>query len=228
MKKIIWLILLFSWTIFSSVSAAGIKDHPRMAVMNFGNKAIMSSGIALDDMAMATEYAIYQLAASGWFELIDYEQLQAIINIHELNLSGLVDPGTVIKMGKFTGAQYLIIGNVTGLTTKESEVSYNHGGIGGLGNYQHMVTANVTMRIIDAETGRIVVAGIGNGSSTSTNTEIKFTKYRTKKTVSETTTAEKSRSKIVSADEDTAMTIKNRSFSQTRTVNYEEEWLYPD
>lgn len=168
--------------------AANIKDFPRVAIMNFGNKAITSSGLREHDFSSATEYAIYQLSACGWFDLVDYEQFSTMAKIHSVNMSGLVDPTTTVAMGKFLGAQFMVIGNVTGLTTKENEFGYQHGNRGGLSNAQHVVTANVAMRIVDIETGRIIVAGLGKGSSTSTHTEISFKKYRNKRSISETET----------------------------------------
>lgn len=165
-------------------SAANIKDYPRVAVMDFGNKAITSRGLREHDMAMATEYAIYQLSASGWFDLIDYEQLSAITQMYKINMSGLVDQGTVVEMGKIAGAQFMVIGNVTGLTTKENIAGIRaHNATAN--NAQHVVNANVTVRIVDIETGRIVAAGIGKGSSTSTMTELGFTKYRNRKVETE-------------------------------------------
>ena len=83
--------------------AANIKDYPRVAVMDFGNKAIMSRGLRGHDMAMATEYAIYQLSACGWFDLIDYESLNAIAQMHKINMSGFIDQGTAVQMGRIAG-----------------------------------------------------------------------------------------------------------------------------
>ena len=166
----------------SMASATDIKDFPRVAVMNIGNKAITSRGLRQQDMSSATEYAIYQLSASGWFDLIDYEQLGTIANMHSINMSGMVDTATAVEMGKIAGAEYMVVGYVTGLTTKENTAflqGFNAKG----GNSQHVVTANVALRIVDIKTGRIMVAGLGKGSSTSTLTEIGFTKYRTKENV---------------------------------------------
>lgn len=165
-------------------SAANIKDYPRIAVMDFGNKAIASRGLRGHDMAMATEYAIYQLSSSGWFDLIDYEQLNSIAQMHRINMSGLIDQGTAVQMGKIAGAQFMVIGNVTGLTTKEN-IAGIRAHTATANNAQHVVNANVTMRIVDIETGRIVAAGIGKGSSTSTMTEFGFTKYRNRKVETE-------------------------------------------
>lgn len=166
----------------SLASATDIKDFPRVAVMNIGNKAITSRGLRQQDMSSATEYAIYQLSASGWFDLIDYEQLGTIANMHSINMSGMVDTATAVEMGKIAGAEYMVVGYVTGLTTKENTAfiqGFNAKG----GNSQHVVTANVALRIVDIKTGRIMVAGLGKGSSTSTLTEIGFTKYRNRRNV---------------------------------------------
>lgn len=160
--------------------ATGIKDIPRVAVMNFGNKAITSEGLRDTDMSSATEYAIYQLSASGWFDLIDYEQLSTVAKMHKINMTGLVDPSTTVAIGKFLGAEYMVIGYVTGLTVKESEASVQWDRAKA-GNAKHNVTANVMVRIVDIATGRIVAAGIGKGSSASTSTEISYQKYRNKK-----------------------------------------------
>lgn len=164
----------------SLVSAANIMDTPRVAVMQFGNKAITSSGMNRHTFDLASEYAIYQLSASGWFDLIDYEQLSAIAKMHNINNSGLVDSSTAVQMGKFAGAQFMVVGNVTGLTTKVSGGSYQHGDKANIGVNNRTVIANVAMRIVDIETGRIVVAGLGKGESSSANVEIAFKKYRNK------------------------------------------------
>lgn len=186
MKKVLGVLTAFMIGIGSSfVEAANIKDFPRVAVMNFGNKAVMSRGLRAHDFSSASEYAIFQLANSGWFDLVDYEQLSTIAKMHSVNMSGLVDPATAVAMGKFAGAEFMVIGNVTGLTVKENVFGYQHGGKASVGNAQHVVTANVAMRIVDIETGRIVAAGLGKGSSTSTHTELSFTKYRNRKVETE-------------------------------------------
>lgn len=180
-KRIFLGTLLLSGVLGGFTSGAtGIKDFPRVAVMNFGNKAITSEGLRDTDMSSATEYAIYQLSASGWFDLIDYEQLSTIAKMHKINMTGLVDPSTTVAIGKFAGAEYMIVGYVTGLTVKESEASVQWDRAKA-GNAKHNVTANVMVRIVDIETGRIVAAGIGKGSSASTSTEITYQKYRNRK-----------------------------------------------
>ena len=194
--------------------AANIKDYPRVAVMDFGNKAITSRGLRGHDMAMATEYAIYQLSACGWFDLIDYESLNAIAQMHRINMSGFVDQGTAVQMGRIAGAQFMVIGNVTGLTTKEN-IAALRAHTANASNAQHVVNANVTLRIVDIETGRIVVAGIGKGSSTSTLTEFGFTKYRTKENVRSKTVG----NTVINDIKDELVTQRTRQNVNTRDTD---------
>ena len=170
--------IILSTFLSITVKAADVHSYPTVAVMQFGNKAITSQGLRRYDFDSASEYAIYQLLASGWFDLVDYEQLSNIAKMHEINMSGLVDQSTAVQLGKFAGAQFMVVGNVTGLTSKESGLDYQHGRSGGLGVDVRTVIANVAIRIVDIETGRIVGAGLGKGESASSNVEIVFNKYR--------------------------------------------------
>ena len=170
--------IILSTFLPSTVKAADVHSYPTVAVMQFGNKAITSQGLRRYDFDSASEYAIYQLLASGWFDLVDYEQLSNIAKMHAINMSGLVDQSTAVQLGKVAGAQFMIVGNVTGLTSKESGLDYQHGRSGGLGVDVRTVIANVAIRIVDIETGRIVGAGLGKGESASSNVEIVFKKYR--------------------------------------------------
>lgn len=187
MRKVLTLLVTLCLLMFSSLaSAANIKNHPRLAVMQFGNKAIMSQGLQTGDFVMCSEYAIYQLVACDWFDLVDYEQLENIAKMHSINMSGLVDQSTAVQLGKFASAQFMVVSNVTGLTAKNSTLGVNAGNSGNISGSKHTVTANVVMRIVDIETGRIVAAGMGTGSSSSTNAEIVFNAYRKNQTTTTT------------------------------------------
>lgn len=212
----------------SLASATDIKDFPRVAVMNIGNKAITSRGLRDQDFSSATEYAIYQLSASGWFDLIDYEQLGTIAQMHSINMSDMVDTSTAVQFGKIAGAEYMVVGYVTGLTTKENIAALQAGNAKG-SNAQHVVTANVALRIVDIKTGRIMVAGLGKGSSTSTLTEIGFTKYRNRRNVIgenvynstlNTVVDEVSKKSGSSYDKKTTSDTSNRTMSDTSNSQY--------
>lgn len=178
MKKILLFTALIFGVIFANfVEAANIKDHPRLAVMNFANKAITSKGLRDYDFSSASEYAIYQLSASDWFDLIDYEQMATVARMHSMNLSGLVDTSTAPALGKFLSAQFIMVGALTGMTVKESGAKIGAAGAKA-GVSKHKVTANVTVRFVDMETLKIVAVGMGTGESSSSSAEISFSPYR--------------------------------------------------
>ena len=177
MKKFLLTLLALLMIATQIEAATPIKKHPRIAVSEFTNKAITSEGFRDQDYSSATEYAIYQLSASDWFDLIDYEQMITVARMHSINRSGLFDQSTVPQLGKFLAAEYILVGSLTGMTVKESGLSV--GAIGAkAGGSKYTVTANVTVRFVDVETLKIVGVGMGTGTSASTQTEISFTPFR--------------------------------------------------
>lgn len=177
MKKFLLTLLALLMIATQIEAATPIKNHPRIAVSEFTNKAITSEGFRDQDYSSATEYAIYQLSASDWFDLIDYEQMVTVARMHSINRSGLFDPSTVPQLGKFLAAEYILVGSLTGMTVKESGLSV--GAMGAkAGGSKYTVTANVTVRFVDVETLKIVGVGMGTGTSASTHTEISFTPFR--------------------------------------------------
>ena len=169
----------------AAVQAAGLHDYPNVAVLPFANKAILSSELNFQDANLISEFMIEDLMDSGRFNVMEREQLMAITQEHSLNVSGLVDPATAVGLGKLAGVQYLVYGSVVGVTLKESGAGYENSALGGIGGNKHTVEANVTVRIIDIETGRVMLAARGKGVSSSTNIEFKLNV--TKNTPYETT-----------------------------------------
>lgn len=178
LKKTFMSSVVVALSLVSTVAFAAkkdIRDYPTVALMPFGNKAIVSKELNSSGMlGVASEYVTYQLLCCQRFDPVDYEQVGAALKMLQAGQSGLYDTTTTADVGKFIGAQYMIIGNVTGLTLKESGAAVSQASAGGLGFNKHTVTANVTLRAVDIETLRIVAAGMGRGSSASSNLEVKF------------------------------------------------------
>lgn len=161
----------------SSTCFAGLNDYPDIALLEFTNKAAVSYDISFEDASMVSDYMLEELLDSGRFNVMEREQLKGILDEHHLNLTGMVDPATAVQLGRLTGVEYLVYGSITGLSSKREGVFYGtavYGGAGGINSNKFKVIANITARIIDLETGRIVLAAHGTGSSTSTNTEFAY------------------------------------------------------
>lgn len=199
MRKMLMQVVLLVSLVISSTCFAGVGNYPNIAVLNFGNKANISNGLTLDDTGIVTDYVIEGLLDSDMFSVLERDQLQAVLSEHHLNLTGMVDPATAVSIGKLTGVEYLVYGNVVGLSTKITGISYTNSVAGGIANKQYSVTANVTIRIIDVATGRLIAAAHGVGSSTSTGSE--FSLDRRKVNILNSTTTTEDSNNIINSTE---------------------------
>ena len=142
-----------------SVSAGG----PKIAVLDFGTAGLTSNnygnfqpGVALSDLLTD------QIVNGGKFDVMDRKSLDSTLQEHKLSASGEVDPTTAISAGRLIGARYLISGNVIQLSQTGSSGAGAGGLIGGtagsiLGGVKtNRVTIKVAVKVVDAQTGRIV------------------------------------------------------------------------
>jgi curli biogenesis system outer membrane secretion channel CsgG len=134
------------------IHAAGKADKPRIAVLEFKNKADnqwWSNGGA----AAAQDVFVTELVKSGKFRVVEREQLDALMQEKGLTLSGDVDPKTAVRVGKLLGVNYLLTGAVT--EYGNTDVS---GGGGGVFAGKRKFVAALNARIIDTSTGEVAWA----------------------------------------------------------------------
>jgi curli biogenesis system outer membrane secretion channel CsgG len=133
-------------------------DKPRIAVLEFRNKADSQWWWHGGSKAVQDVF-VTELVKSGKFQVIEREQLSAIMQEKGLTLSGDVDPSTAVRVGKLLGVNYLLTGAVTeyGVTDKSAHGS----GIGRLPGFsagKRSFVAALNARLIDTSTGEIVWA----------------------------------------------------------------------
>ena len=174
-KKIVLFFVAAVFLMPNFVQANDIDDYPTMAVLPFQNKAAVTWNHFGNYAGTAGEDAGFELQRSGRFEVIEREQLQAIVDEHSLNMTGLVNPASAVEIGKMSGADFVAIGSVTSLTAKSSAGVANSGGMGGTmaGGQIYTVSAKVMLRVVDVKTGRVVLYGRGKGHSDSSNWTVK-------------------------------------------------------
>ena len=178
LKKILMTMLvalMMTLNVESARAAIVLKENPVAVVMPYLDKSTKSAELTLRDATWISEYLIEELMDTGRFQIPVRERMQEILNEHKINQSGLVNQSTAISIGNWIGARYMIVGSVTGLSAKESgvNVGVNVGkdtsrqGVT-LDGSKYTVIANVTLRVIDLETGLYVVATHGEGKSART------------------------------------------------------------
>ncbi len=158
----------------AAVSPAFAQDKPRIAVLEFENKANASWGWWRDRGAEAMQDVfVTELVKAGKFRVIDRERLDALMREKNLSLSGDVDPSTAVQAGKLLGVEYFLVGAVTEYGKTDAGA---HGrGIGRLPGFRAGKTtfvAAANARIINAETGEIVWADEARGEDSKVNVSV--------------------------------------------------------
>jgi len=145
----------------SFVSAGG----PRVAVMNFENRAQYGDWRIGQG---AADILTTELVKTNKFDMYERSRLNSVMKEQDMSNSGRFDASTAAKIGKLIGVQYVITGAVTEYGESSSGI---HGGgyfsAGKKGYY-----AGVDIRVIDVNTGKILVADTGEGVKTSKNVSV--------------------------------------------------------
>lgn len=153
------LIALFA----SDVASAALDYDSRVAVIPFRVRASVDADLMQEDKESATEYVTIEITNSGRFIIDERERLSDLIDEQiAVGQSGLIDPATAARIGALEGAQYLLLGSITDVS-----VIKKVGSVAGVGGKSFKVSVDLTARIVDVETGRVVLAGSGSGTSTS-------------------------------------------------------------
>ena len=156
MKNFI-LILASLLIIFSSSFAAQIEKGVSVGVMDLGvHKGTSDPDVNLIRAEGASsEYVIQRLVETKNFEVKDRT---LILNVLEkFNMLGLIDPDTAKKIGEILGVRYIVYGNVVDVVVEVEKALVT----------VNTVKAHIVIRIMDIETGNILMAAKGEGQSAS-------------------------------------------------------------
>ncbi|MCR5438396.1 MAG: CsgG/HfaB family protein [Selenomonas sp.] len=147
----------------ASAASVSILDHPTLAVLPFANKGIISKEWDREEMNQIHDFAIAELLNTGSFDVVERARLKDVTDEMALAMSGMTNPETAAQVGNLTGAQYLVLGSINSVTTQKSSTS-----VVGAGTDRYKVFATVSLRVVDVETGRIVLAAVGRGKEHNT------------------------------------------------------------
>jgi len=165
------LLFLFICTIAAG-SDGFAKEKPRIGVLRFTNHsaaAWWSGGVGTDLQDML----ISELASTGSFRVLERRELDAVLDEQDLGRSGRINPRTRSKVGKITGAKYLVAATVSAF---EHNTSGGGGGISfqgiSLGGRQDKAYMAVDLKVIDVETGEIYDARTVEATSKSSGVSV--------------------------------------------------------
>lgn len=172
MNRII--LLLVSVLLFSQSALAALPPKEAcVAVMDFGTRpGASTSEINIHNAEYtSSEYVINRFVNRNCFTVKEKDIVMSRLKEQNLKTTGLIDPDTAKHIGEILGVRYIIYGNVANVSVSNTgtEILYNIGG----GVNVCTVKAHMVGRIMDVETGDILMATRGDGKSKSSFVKIR-------------------------------------------------------
>lgn len=147
--------LLFLAVIALSAASAAAGDKPTIGVAEFRNDTSAAwwyGGAGRDLSSMLAN----ELASTEKFKVVERSKLDAVLQEQDLAASGRVSKSSAAKIGKLTGAKYLVMGTVSAYeeNTRGSGGGLSFRGISVGGKKEDAYIA-VDLRVVDTTTGEV-------------------------------------------------------------------------
>lgn len=159
--------LMFSAFALLLLAVPAMAEKPSIGVAEFKNETSAgwwSGGVGHDLASMLTN----ELAATEKFKIVERAKLGHVLQEQDLAESGRVDKKSAAKIGKLTGAKYLVMGTVSAYDEKTA------GGGGGLsfrginvGGKKDEAYIAIDLRVVDTTTGEVEYTRTVEARSTS-------------------------------------------------------------
>jgi curli biogenesis system outer membrane secretion channel CsgG len=171
------------------VLAQAAPAHPGgrrklVAILDF-DYATVHSGVAaifgqdIDIGKGITDLLVTRLVKDGSYRVVERKALDKILAEQNFSNSDRANPSSAAKLGKLLGVDAIIVGSITqfGNDTKNTKVGGAGGGLGGfgLGGFSHKKSkaiVQVDARVVNIDTGEILVVSEGKGESSRESTSM--------------------------------------------------------
>ncbi len=165
--------------LISAVFAVALQaqDKKRIAVMNFDYgtvSGVVASifGSNVDVGKGIADMLVDRLVNDGKFSVIERKALDKLLAEQNFSNSDRADPSSAAKIGKLLGVQAIIVGSITQFGRDDKNTKIGAGGfgggrfgIGGIGKKESKAVVQITARLVDVNTGEILVSAQGLGES---------------------------------------------------------------
>lgn len=173
MKKIITLMIFSLLFLMQTAWAALPTKGDAVAVMDFGTRpGATTYEINIHNAEYtSSEYVINHLVKRQCFAVKEKDIVMPKLKAQNLKTTGLIDPDTAKRIGNMLGVRYIIYGNVANVSVSDTgtEILTNIGG----GVNVCTVKAHIIGRMMDVETGDILMAVRGDGKSKSSFVKVR-------------------------------------------------------
>jgi curli biogenesis system outer membrane secretion channel CsgG len=160
----------------SAVSAAGSQQKSskkRMGVPSFDNTTQTNDPAYGDRMA---DMLISALSQNKNYELIERSRLSAVMEEQGLGMSGILDQSNVAQVGKIEGLDFIVLGSLVEAssfdkkgasgTALAANLLLKNANVPVTTVYSTEVTVGVNLKVVEVETGKIVLSDRASASET--------------------------------------------------------------
>jgi curli biogenesis system outer membrane secretion channel CsgG len=137
------------------IAGSALAEKPTLGVAEFRNDTSAgwwSGGVGRELAGMLTN----ELAGTGKFKMVEREKLDAVLEEQDLADSGRISKKSGAKIGKLTGAKYLVVAT---LSSFEEDVKGTGGGLSfrgiSVGGKKEEAYLAVDLRVVDTTTGEV-------------------------------------------------------------------------
>ena len=178
------LLLLIAAEAVPAASQDAPKRRPRIAVLDFDYGTVQTASAAVfgtnvDVGKGIVDLLVTGLVKDGTYSVIERKALDKILAEQNFSNSDRADPTSAAKIGKLLGVDAIVEGSITefGNETKKTNIGGGGGnwhgfGVGGIGHSNSKANVAITARIINIDTGEILVAADGTGQSARSSTSM--------------------------------------------------------
>ena len=166
----------------SGASSAVTAQSPtarkkRVAVLDFDYATVMTNSAAIfgsnvDVGKGITDLLVTYLVKDGTYSVLERKAMDQILKEQNFSNSDRANPATAAKIGKLLGADAIIVGSITQFGNDNKNVNdggagggFGRFGIGGIKHKSSKAVVGIDARIVDIDTGEILVVGAGKGES---------------------------------------------------------------
>lgn len=183
------LLLFLCAEVVAQAAPAAAPAHPgsrkkRVAILDF-DYATVHSGVAaifgqdIDIGKGITDLLVTRLVKDGTYSVIERKALDKVLAEQNFSNSDRANPASAAKLGKLLGVDAIIVGSITqfGNDTKNTKVGGTGGGLGGFGlggfsRKKSKAIVQVGARVVNIDTGEILVVSEGKGESSRESTSM--------------------------------------------------------
>src|SRR3989338_3491637 len=129
----------------------------RVGVVDFENKTAYGKQRLGE---AASDILITELVKTGKFIVVERDKMNKLLEEQKLGLTGAIDSNTAAQMGKILGLNAIVTGAISNFGVRTTGSDYLIAQ-----SKRQEATCTVDIRVVDAETGQILLADSGKGVS---------------------------------------------------------------